>query len=108
MKFRFAHLPRPVLVSVVLNALTLVIYVFGREQFGKNFYFSARNLFAGSIILTVLALFFINIVDCIKTAKGFYSKKQYYLLVGQILIAFLLTVVAGRIVHFLAANFMSV
>lgn len=105
MSMKTFRLPRGVLISVFLNIVTFIIYVFSGSQQERKSLFTAKNIFVATIILTVVNLFIANIEVSWKTGRGFYLNKQYYLLFGQVLIAALIVAVAVAVISFLINNF---
>lgn len=95
------RIPRLVFICLVLNAITFTIFIFTGGKQDTLELLSFKNLFTLSLVLTVLALAFINVETSWKAGKGFYQKQQYVLLLGQLVIAAAIIAIAGCILLYL-------
>jgi hypothetical protein len=93
-----------VFICLVLNAITFTIFIFTGGKQDTRELFSFKNLFTLSLVLTVLALAFINVETSWKVGKGFYYKRQYVLLLGQLVIAAAIIAIAGCILFYLLSS----
>lgn len=90
-------MPKKIRFCLILNVITLVIFIFTSGTDLVIF----KKLFMFSLVLTVLSLAFINIQTSWKVAKDFYSRRQYILLLGQIIIAVAIIAIAGCMIFYL-------
>ena len=95
------RIPGLVFICLVLNAITFAIFIFTGGKQDTRELLSFKNLFTLSLLLTALALAFINIETSWKVSKEFYYKRQYVLFSGQIVIAAVIIAFAGCILFYL-------
>jgi hypothetical protein len=91
-------------IFLILNVISFsIFFIDGGAQNSKDL-FTSKNLFVSTLIITVMAIAFHNLSPSWETGRSFFYKKQYLVLVGQIFIAFIVTIIAIFVIYALLCN----
>lgn len=105
MRIKIYHLPQPVFVCVVLNAITFLLYVFKGDPSSHNELINYKNIFVATVILTALSIVYVGLSESWKLVKEFHQKKQKMLMTGQLVIS-MVVIVLGYFVVYSLIKFM--